>query len=276
MRKPVIVSVVNHKGGVLKTTTTANLGAGLARKGSRVLVCDLDPQQNLTVSLIGRVPYDENTPTLYDALMEEGGLDHLIRPTSTKYLDILPSSEDFFAAELSLAPREAREFVFRTCCEQTTALKAYDFVLIDNSPSVSLVTVNSLIASDYFLVPVSAEYLPLTGLVMLGDSIGRIQHKLAPSLRSLGVVITLFHRSETICRRVERELERELGDMLFRTRIRVNTKAKTAPSVMKTIFEYEDSPQGRGTEDYTQLADEVVERVASFESATSLEPAAHA
>ena len=268
MRSPIIVSIVNHKGGVLKTTTTLNLGAALARKGKRVLLCDLDPQQNLTVSVIGRVPFDKEKPTLFDALMDETGLDHLIRPTSTKNLDLVPSSEDFFAAELSLAPREAREFVLRTCFAETAALKSYDFVLIDNSPTVSLVTVNSLAASTYFLVPVSAEFLPVTGLVMLGDSIGRIQQKLAPGLLSLGVVITLYHRSETICRRVERELERELGKMLFRTRIRVNTKAKTAPSVTKTIFEYEDSPQGRGTEDYTELGDEFLARVASFEVIT--------
>jgi len=106
---------------------------------------------------------------------------------------------------------------------------------------------------------------PVTGRVMLGDSVGRIQQKLAPKLTSLGVVITLYHRSETICRRVERELEWELGQMLFRNRICVNTKAKTAPSAMKTIFEYEDSPQGRGTEGYTQLADEFLNRVATFE-----------
>jgi chromosome partitioning protein len=276
VKKPIIVSIVNHKGGVLKTTTTVNLGAALARKGKRVLLCDLDPQQNLTVSLVGRVPYEENTPTLFDALMDEAGFDHLIRATSTKDLDLLPTSEDFFAAELSLAPREAREFVLRTCFRQTEALEWYDFVLIDNSPTVSLVTVNSLIASDYFLVPVSAEYLPLTGLVMLGDSIGRIQQKLAPNLASLGVVITLYHRSETICRRVERELERELGQMLFRTRIRVNTKAKTAPSVMKTIFEYEDSPRGRGTEDYTELGEEFLKRVAAFQQGRQLDSAANA
>lgn len=95
MRNPIIVSIVNHKGGVLKTTTTANLGAALARKGKKVLLCDFDPQQNLTVSLVGQLPYDEEEPTLFDALMDEKGLDHLVRPTSTKNLDLVPSSEDF-------------------------------------------------------------------------------------------------------------------------------------------------------------------------------------
>lgn len=261
MRSPAIISIVNHKGGVLKTTTTVNLGAGLARLGKRVLVCDLDPQQNLTASLIGLTPYDENTRTLFDAFMDEEGFDGLIRPTTTKGLDILPSAEDFFAAELSLAPMEAREFTLRTCFERTKSLADYDFVLIDNSPSVSLVTVNSLVASDFFLVPVSAEYLPLTGLIMLGNSIGRIQQKLAPRLTSLGVVLTLYHRSENICRDVERKLQAELGEMLFKTRIRVNTKAKTAPSVQKTIFQFEDNETGRGSEDFLRLAEEVLGRV---------------
>lgn len=275
MTRPNIVSIVNHKGGVLKTTTTANLGAALAKLGKRVLVCDLDPQQNLTVSLIGPVPYDEKSKSLFDAVMNEESFDSLIRETSTKGLDILPCSEDFFYAELSLAPKEAREFALRTCFSRTQSLANYDFVLIDNSPSVSLVTVNSLVASDYFLVPVSAEYLPLTGLIMLGNSIGRIQQKLAPGLTSLGVVLTLYHRSETICREVERKLQSELGDMLFKTRIRVNTKAKTAPSVQKTIFQYEDSTQGRGSEDYLSLAEEVIQRAERFAAAGELREAAN-
>lgn len=273
MSRPTIISIVNHKGGVLKTTTTVNLGAALAQLGKRVLVCDLDPQQNLTASLVGLIPYDQNRRTLFDAFMNETGLDELIQKTTTDGLDLVPSSEDFFHAELSLAPMPAREFVFRTCLQETSALTDYDIVLIDNSPSVSLVTVNSLVASDYFLVPVSAEYLPLTGLIMLGNSIGQIQAKLAPQLTSLGVVLTLYHRSENICRFVERELQRELGHMLLKTRIRVNTKAKTAPSQQKTIFQYEEEPEGRGTEDYLRLGEEVLERLQAAVTPTLKETA---
>lgn len=261
MTKPTIISIVNHKGGVLKTTTTANLGAALAGLGKRVLVCDLDPQQNLTASLIGLTPYNENVRTLFDSLMDEEGFDALICPTSVRGLDLLPCAENFFAAELNLAPREAREFALKTCFGHTACLSKYDFVLIDNSPSVSLVTVNSLVASDYYLVPVSAEYLPVTGLIMLGNCIARFQRKLCPWLKPLGVVLTMYHRSENICREVERKLQAELGEMLFRTRIRVNTKAKRAPSVQKTIFEFEDDVEGRGTEDYSRLAKEVLARL---------------
>lgn len=261
MNNPTIISIINHKGGVLKTTTTANLGAALAARGKRVLVCDLDPQQNLTASLIGLTPYDETVRTIFDSLMNEGGFDDLIRPTSTRGLDLLPCAENFFAAELNLAPREAREFALKTCFEHTACLSNYDFVVIDNSPSVSLVTVNSLVASDFYLVPVSAEYLPVTGLIMLGNCIARFQRKLCPSLRSLGVVLTMYHRSENICREVERKLQAELGELLFKTRIRVNTKAKRAPSVQKTIFQFEDDAEGRGTNDYSRLAEEVLARL---------------
>jgi chromosome partitioning protein len=275
MTKPIIISIINHKGGVLKTTTTANLGAALAHLGKRVLVCDLDPQQNLTASLIGVTPYDENTRTLFDALMEEAGFDGLIQPTTTKGLEILPSAENFFAAELSLAPRAAREFALQTCFEHTKCLSDYDFVLLDTPPSVSLIPVNSLVASDFYLVPLSAEYLPLQGLILLGKCIGQFQRKLCPSLRSLGVVLTMYHRSENICRDVERKLQAELGDMLFNTRIRVNTKAKTAPSVQKTIFQFENDPQGRGTEDYTQLAEEVLARVEAATTETPIKEVAN-
>lgn len=257
---PVIISVVNHKGGCLKTTTTVNLGAALARLGKKVLVIDLDAQQNLTQSLIGPVAYADGTPTLYDALMDETGLGHLITPTSTKNLDIIPCTEDFAGADISLVNAMGREAILKECIARTEELATYDIILLDNPPSISLVVMNALVASDFFLVPCSAEYLPMVGLTLLGNSIGKMQ-KIAPNLRPLGVVLTLFSRSEKICRQVESMLAKELGAILFKTKVRVNTKAKSAPSVRKTIFEYEDSEEGRGTQDYTQLAQEFLRRL---------------
>jgi chromosome partitioning protein len=257
---PVIISIINHKGGCLKTTTTVNLAAALARAGRRVLVVDLDAQQNLTQSLIGPVPLQEGVPTLFDALMDETGLGHLITSTNTKNLDIIPCSEDFAGADISLVSAVGRESILKGCIDHTAELSAYDFVLLDNPPSISLVVMNALVASDYFLVPCSAEYLPMVGLTLLGNSIGRME-KIAPQLKPLGVVLTMFSQSEKICRTVESSLQRELGQMLLKTKVRVNTKAKAAPSLRKTIFEYEDSEQGRGTQDYTDLAAEVLERL---------------
>lgn len=274
MKRPPIVSVVNHKGGCLKTTITTNLGAALARAGKRVLLIDLDAQQNLTQSLIGQVELTEGMATLNDALFEESALDHLITRTDEQCLDIIPCAEDFAGADLSLVSAVGREHILRTCLERTRALETYDIVLLDNPPSISLVVVNALAASDWFFVPCSAEYLPMVGLTLLGNSIGKMQ-KVAPDLRLLGVVLTLYAKSERICRQVESILRRDLGEKLFETRIRVNTKAKSAPGVRKTIFEYEADKQGRGTADFTALADEFLRRLEELSEKPSEKLVAH-
>lgn len=274
MKKPTIVSIVNHKGGCLKTTVTANLGAALARAGKRVLLLDLDAQQNLTQSLIGPVELVEGVPTLYDALVEETPLDHLITATPQQNLDIVPCAEDFAGADLSLVSATGREHILHNCLEATQFLSRYDIVLLDCPPSISLVVVNALAASDWFLVPCSAEYLPMVGLALLGNSIGRVQ-KIAPKLQPLGVVLTLYAKSERICRQVESLLGRELGEKLFETRIRVNTKAKSAPAVRKTIFEYESGKQGRGTVDFTALAEEFLRRLEAMNELPKEQLVAH-
>lgn len=265
MRKPLVISVVNHKGGCLKTTVTVNLGAALARAGKKVLVIDLDPQQNLTASLIGPVTLEEGKRTLYDAILDETPLDELIAKTPTPGLDIVPIAEDFAGADLSLVSVVGRESVLKNCLAKTKAVRDYDLVFLDNPPSISLVVMNSLVASDYFIVPCSAEYLPMVGLQLLSDSISKML-KLAPNLRALGVVLTLYSHNERICRQVESLLRAEIADNIFETKIRVNTKAKSAPSVQKTIFDYEKSPRGRGTEDFTKLAAEVLERLEAREA----------
>lgn len=274
MRTPPIISVVNHKGGCLKTTITANLGAALARAGKRVLVVDLDAQQNLTQSLIGPVEIIAGTATLNDALFDESALDNLIRPTSQKGLDIVPCQEDFAGADLGLVSATGREHILHHCLQHTQRREDYDFILLDNPPSISLVVVNALVASDFFLVPCSAEYLPMVGLTLLGDSVGRLA-KVAPDLRPLGVVLTLYAKSERICRQVDTLLKRDLGDMLFETKIRVNTKAKSAPGVRKNIFEYEADKQGRGTLDFTALADEFLRRLALLGAQRTEKQVAH-
>lgn len=260
MKRPVIISIVNHKGGVFKTTVTVNLGAAIARAGKRVLVIDFDPQQDLTASLIGQKPDSYEGPMLYDALLDERPFDDLIEHTSTPNLDIVPTTEEFFTVELSLVSAVGRELYLKGCLAKTERLKDYDVVLIDNSPSIGLVTTNALAASDFFIVPVKAEYLPMKGLSLLGSSIGRLE-RIAPNLRPLGVVLTNYSSSERICRQTENVLRKELGDTLFKTKVRVNTKAKSAPSVRKTVFQYEDDPEGRSTIDFTQFAEEVLERL---------------
>jgi chromosome partitioning protein len=263
MKRPTIISVVNHKGGCLKTTVTVNLAAALVRVGKRVLVVDLDAQQNLTASLIGPIPWEEGKRTLFDALLDESSIDDLIRETPTPGLDIIPITEDFAGADLSLVSVVGRESVLKGCFARSERLADYDLVFLDNAPSISLVVMNSLVASDFFLVPCSAEYLPMVGLSLLSDSIFRMK-KLAPDLNALGVVLTLYSHNERICRSVEAALRKEIAGSLFTTKVRVNTKAKAAPSVQKTIFEYEASEKGRGTQDFTALAAEFLTRLEAY------------
>ena len=267
MTRPTTISIVNHKGGCLKTTLSVNLGAALARAGKRVLAVDLDAQQNLTASLIGPIQYVEGMRTLYDALLDESSLDELIQETPTKGLDIIPCTEDFADADISLVSAVGREAILKECFQKTEHLAEYEVVLLDNPPSISLVVMNSLVASDYFFVPCSAEYLPMVGLTLLGNSIGKMQ-KVAPNLKPLGVVLTMYSRNERICRQVETMLSKELGAMLLKTKIRVNTKAKSAPSVRKTIFDYENASNGRGTEDFTALAAEFMARLGQGRTVT--------
>lgn len=264
---PVKISIINHKGGVLKTTITLNLGAALAERGYKVLLVDLDAQQNLTQSISDPVPLTDETVTLLDCLIEEYPLSGLIKQTDVKNLDLIANTEDFAGAELSLVNAVGRERLLTSCIEKTPEVSNYDFVFFDNPPSISLVVMNSLVASDLFLVPCSAEYLPMVGLTLLGESIGRLQ-KVAPHLKPLGVVLTKYHHSESICREVVKLLKRDLGSTLFDTKIRVNTKAKAAPSVKKTIFEYEESEKGRGSEDFRALADEFLERLGFGQSSS--------
>ena len=167
---------------------------------------------------------------------------------------------DFAGADLSLVSVVGREFVLKNCFSKTTKLADYDIVLLDNPPSISLVVMNSLVASDFFLVPCSAEYLPMVGLTLLSESIMKM-FKVAPGLKPLGVILTLFSHNERICRQIETMLRKEVGASLFETKIRVNTKAKAAPSVHKIIFDYENSAKGRGSEDFSKLTSEFLERL---------------
>lgn len=258
-----IVSVVNHKGGVLKTTTAINLGSALARAEKRVLLIDMDAQQNMTVGLVGRIPLRADEPTLMDAIVDGEGLGHLIRGTNQERMDIIPCAEDLHRLTLSLAPQHGREFALRRCLQKTDISK-YDFVLIDNAPSIELPVVNSLCASDAFLVPCAAEFFAMEGLELLASSIELVR-VLSPELVLAGVVITDWHQNERECRAAEKDLrESDLGPFVFETKIRVNTKAKSAPRARQTIFEYEKGRperEQRGTQDYTALAAEFLERV---------------
>lgn len=254
---PIIISVINHKGGVGKTTTTVNISAGLAKLGKKVLTIDLDTQMNLTHSLIGDL--EENEQNVTEAILDKVSLKSIIRPTSVKGLHIAPSGESMIDLDLELhSAKLRRELKLKDALKQDV-ISEYDFILIDNPPHISFTTVNSLIASDYYIVPVSAEYLPLVGIKHLIKTIDQIKPS-NPSIYNLGYVLTMVDRRESISSDVENILRDAFQDEVFSSVVRINTKMKACPQKRQTIFEVENA-KGKGHTDYMNVTKELLKRL---------------
>jgi len=255
-----IFSIVNQKGGVLKTTLTVNLGAGLALKGYNVLVIDLDSQCNLTQSLIGDIG---DTKNISEIILSDGkeNIFDVIQKTSVERLHIAPAGESLASAELQMSNIMTRQYLLEKTL-QNTFLNKYDFILIDNSPSIGLLTLNSLVASHYALIPISCEFLPMVGLKYIINTIKKVQDdkRLNPDLEILGYILTLYDKREAITLQVENMLRERFGDKVFKNVIRINTKAKAAPAKQQSIFHYENL-KGRGTQDFKNLTIELIEKL---------------
>lgn len=255
--KPITVSVCNCKGGVAKTVSTTNLGAGLALNGKKVLLIDLDTQANLTHSLIGDLP--ETEPNITEAILSEKvSLKSIVKPTAVDNLFIAPAGWSMVDLELKLHSAFGRETLLKRALNNDYA-KQYDFILIDNGPHVGLKVVNSLVASTHHLTPVSAEYLPLVGIKHLINVIEQIR-PLNPSISNLGYLITMMDKRESISSDVENILRESFGEEVFKTVIRINTKFKAAPQKKHTIFQVEP-PRGKGYSDYMNASKELLKRV---------------
>lgn len=255
---PLIISVINHKGGVGKTTTTLNLGAGLALKGKNVLLIDLDSQTNLTHSLLGTIPVGEIS--LCEAMLDEKGFEEIIKPTSTPRLSIVPASASLVILDVHLAGKVGRDFILSRCLKNTHGIEKFDFILIDTPPAVSLSSINALVASNFYITPVSCEYLPMTALKQLEKTIQEVK-KINPHLVPLGTVLTMYDKREAVTTSVEEIIREEQQNLVFKTQIRVNTKFKSAPAMRQSIFEVEDKKPGKGSEDYFSLTAEVIARL---------------
>lgn len=257
---PIIISLLNAKGGVGKTTSTVNLGAGLARRGYKVLLLDIDLQANLTHSLIGDV--QSGVRNIAEALVEETSFDGLITATATPNLFLVPAGESLTGIDLDLSGKTAREAILKHCIQDTRAIKDFDVLLIDNPPYFSLATLNSLVASDFYIVPVSCEYLPMVGIRLLEEKIQQVKKKLNPPLELLGVLLTMYDKRETITKEIDAVIRDSVGEKVFNTVIRINTKYKSTPVERQTIFQFEEgSKEGKGSEDYENLTEEVITRL---------------
>jgi chromosome partitioning protein len=233
-----------------------NLSAGLARRGLRVLLVDLDIQGSATATLTRMEP---GARTSAECLIDERPLDEVAVATATPRLTLAPAGETMAVVDIHLATAMGRERVLERVLDSGGLIHETDVVVIDTAPYLGLLTMNALVAADHVLVPVSCEYLPILGLKLFNDTLARIRTRLGARADVLGYLLTMVDRRETITADVEALLRRTFGDKVLPGVIRVDTKHKASPSHRKTIFEYEGA-RGRGRQDYERLTEEVARR----------------
>jgi chromosome partitioning protein len=255
--RPFILSVANQKGGVGKTTTSINLAAGLAELGARVLLVDLDPQGNASTGL--GFPPMGRTKTTYDVLLEEVSLADAVKPTDIAGLMICPSSADLSSADIQLVANEKRSFLLHDALRDATLAQFdFDFILIDCPPSLSLLTVNAMVASHAVLVPLQAEFFALEGLSQLMLTIREVRRSANPRLRIEGVVLTMVDGRNRLSLQVEGDARSTLGELVFKTTIPRNVRLSEAPSYAQSVLEYDSG--SKGAEAYRALSVEVLAR----------------
>ena len=250
-----VISIASQKGGVGKTTTAINLGACLAQESKRVLVVDIDPQGNAT-SGFGINGNDQRHST-YEVLIGHAEIQEAIMPTALSTLDLLPAGQRLSGAEVELVGMMARETRLKTCLAKVR--DEYDFILVDSPPSLGLLTINSLTASDSVLIPLQCEYLALEGLTQLIGAIRLVQDHLNPALRIEGVLLTMFDARLNLSQQVADEARKFFAERVYKTVIPRNVRLSEAPSFGKPIVLYD--PHSSGAESYRELAREVLEHV---------------
>lgn len=252
---PRIMSVVNQKGGVGKTTTAINLSAALVALGYRVLLVDLDPQGNASTGL--GIGADRREVTTYELLLDDVELKKAIQETYSKDFMIIPATTDLSSADIELIANEKRIFLLRDALRQPS-IDSFDldYVIIDCPPSLSLLTVNALVASDSVLVPLQSEFYALEGLSQLMLTVREVRTTANPSLRIEGVVLTMFDARNNLSRQVEQDARENLGELVFETLIPRNVRLSEAPSYAMPVSMYD--PNSAGARAYKALAQELV------------------
>ncbi len=247
-----IISIVNQKGGVGKTTTSINLGAYLSHLGKRVLLVDLDPQSNATSGLgVGR---DDLTKGVYEVLTGPHSFRDIIVDTAHNFYKLAPSTMSLAGANIELVNLDRREF--RLHDNLLEVKEDFDYILIDCPPSLGLLTLNGLVASDQILIPVQAEYFSLEGLGQLMSTIGLIRDNIKPEIDIMGVVLTMYDSRYKLSNDVLHELYRHFPSKIFRSVIPRNVRLSEAPSYGQTILQYD--PKSKGGRAYERLAREVI------------------
>ncbi|WP_093074865.1 ParA family protein [Salisediminibacterium halotolerans] len=247
-----VMAIANQKGGVGKTTTAVNLGAGLAKEGNTVLMIDIDPQGN-TTSGVG-IDKGEVNECIYNVLVEDQKPQNVIIASKMENLFVLPSTIQLAGAEIELVPTISREVRLKNAVDQIR--DQYDYIIIDCPPSLGLLTLNSLTASDSVLIPVQCEYYAMEGLSQLLNTVRLVQKHLNHNLEIEGVLLTMLDARTNLGLQVIEEVKKYFQEKVFQTIIPRNVRLGEAPSYGESIISYD--PKSKGAEVYVELAKEVI------------------
>lgn len=250
----IVLSIANQKGGVGKTTTALNLASFISENGYKTLIIDLDPQAN-TTSGIG-IELEKVTHSIYDVMSNVTKIETAIYPTAFDNLHIIPSSTSLAGAEVELSTIVSRETILKK--KLSPIVQHYDYIIIDCSPSLGLLTLNALSFSNNLLIPVQCEYFALEGLAKLTNTVRLIQERLNPALVILGIVLTMFDKRTTLSHQVVNDAKKYFKSLIFDTIIPRNIRLAEAPSFGLPIALY--SPKSSGSIAYYNLAKEVIHR----------------
>ena len=248
--KAQVIAFANQKGGVAKTTTTLNLAAAFVERGHRALCVDLDPQGNLTMSQ--GIDPDQLEVSMYDVLVHGTSIREVIK---RREVDVAAASIDLAGAEIAMSTMIGRERALQKAFEPI--LEDYDFICIDTPPSLGLLTINALTASDKVIVPVQCEYLSMRGLIQLQNTVSMIKENLNPGLEIEGILPTLVDSRTVHAKEAIEILEENFGDRVFASRIRKTIRFAEAPVKGMSVLKYD--PDGKAASSYRQLAEEVLD-----------------
>ena len=250
-----VIAIANQKGGVGKTTTAINLSAALALTGKRVLLIDLDPQGNSSLTFLAHNTIERS---VYDLLTDTDiSPESVIKKTSIKTLDVLPSRINLAKFESKLLGEFDAPFRLKDRIEGI--IKTYDCVLIDTPPTLGLITVNALVAADYVIVPIQPSYFALEGTDDLLETVEKVKARPNPRLQVLGVVITLLDKRTTLAKDIQEQIRAVFGDKVFETVISKSVRLEESPAYKETIFTF--APNSSGAAEYSNLCAEVMRRV---------------